>query len=256
VDCETVYAQGGVKLVSRLARMKVRASDTERNGAVHLGERGTVESRREEILAAAIRCFAARGFDGTSTREIAREAGAKNSLLFYHFHSKADLYLAAVVDELEQLGASIQAALATATDPLSRLRTFVEVYYECFTVREPGLSVCLRELNGVPADVAEGITVAHNRHSRDVLKAIIADGIREGTFRPLDADACTFAVLGILHMFLRLRPSTRQRFRDNEAVQQVLEVYCAGMLAWPTRARAASVRESGRTARGRSARSR
>ncbi|MBV9595906.1 MAG: TetR/AcrR family transcriptional regulator [Chloroflexi bacterium] len=199
------------------------------------------ESRREEILASAIRNFAARGFDGASTREIAREAGAKHSLLFYHFRSKADLYLAAVVDQLERLGNSIQTALASERDPASRLRTYVEVYYECFTTREPGLSVCLRELSGLPVDLARQIADAHGRHSMGILQAIIADGIQEGVFRPLDARACATAITGILHIFLRMRPTARSRFASNEAVRQVLDVYCAGLLAMPVESDASNV---------------
>jgi AcrR family transcriptional regulator len=208
-------------------------STVERGAGLQVEQFASGESRREDILAAAIRCFAARGFHGTSTREIAREAGAKHSLLFYHFHSKADLYRASVVDQLEQLAVQIDAALASATDPVSRLRRFVEVYYECFTAREPGLSVCLRELSGLPTGLAHQISDAHQRHSMGVLQEIIATGMREGVFRPLDAGACAFAITGILHAFLRMRPSTRERFDPNEAVRQVLDVYGAGLLATP-----------------------
>jgi AcrR family transcriptional regulator len=191
---------------------------------------GAAETRREEILAAATRLFAARGFDGTSTREIAREAGAKHSLLFYHFGSKADLYLAAVLDQLEHLGANIRAALASANDPVSRLQAYVEVYYDCFTTREPGLGVCLRELSGLPPDLARQIADAHNRKSMAALQEIIADGIRLGLFRDFDARACAMAITGILHMFLRMRPNSRRTFPPHEAVSQVLDVYCAGLL--------------------------
>jgi TetR/AcrR family transcriptional regulator, fatty acid metabolism regulator protein len=193
-------------------------------------ELGAGETRREEILAAATRLFAARGFDGTSTREIAREAGAKHSLLFYHFGSKADLYLAAVLDQLEHLGAKVQDALAAESDPLSRLHAYVEVYYDCFTTREPGLRVCLRELNGLPPDLARQIAEAHNRKSMAALQEIIADGIRLGLFREFDARASAFAITGILHMFLRMRPNTRNTFPPHEAVRQVLDVYCDGLV--------------------------
>jgi AcrR family transcriptional regulator len=210
--------------------MSARAPTVERNDPVEAEEFSSGETRREEILAAATRLFAARGFDGTSTREIAREAGAKHSLLFYHFRSKADLYLAAVLDQLEHLSADVEAALATANDPLSRLSAYVEVYYDCFTTREPGLGVCLRELSGLPTDLARQIAEAHNRQSTGKLEEIIVDGMQAGLFRPLDARACAAAITGILHMFLRMRPSSRNRFAPNEAVRQVLDVYCAGLL--------------------------
>jgi AcrR family transcriptional regulator len=48
--------------------------------------------RRESILAAATRAFAAEGFGGTRTQQIAKEAGVSEALLFRHFASKQALY--------------------------------------------------------------------------------------------------------------------------------------------------------------------
>ena len=51
---------------------------------------------RDRILQAALRAFAERGFEGTSTRKIAAEAGVAQGLLSYHFASKLTLWEAAV----------------------------------------------------------------------------------------------------------------------------------------------------------------
>lgn len=45
------------------------------------------------LLESAIRCFAKKGFDGTSIREIATQAGKPVSLIGYHFRDKEGLYL-------------------------------------------------------------------------------------------------------------------------------------------------------------------
>lgn len=47
---------------------------------------------KEDILDAAERLFASRGFDGTSMREIAQEAGVAQALLHYHFKTKEGLF--------------------------------------------------------------------------------------------------------------------------------------------------------------------
>lgn len=50
---------------------------------------------RARILAAAVDAFAQQGYDGASTREIARRAHATQQLVTYHFGSKDELWYAA-----------------------------------------------------------------------------------------------------------------------------------------------------------------
>src|SRR4051794_36014738 len=56
----------------------------------------TAEERREEILVAAERVFAARGLHGTPTLEIAKAAGISQAYLFRLFPTKGALFLALV----------------------------------------------------------------------------------------------------------------------------------------------------------------
>lgn len=49
------------------------------------------EERREEILDAAEKLFAARGFDNTSTGDILDAVGIARGTLYYHFKSKEDI---------------------------------------------------------------------------------------------------------------------------------------------------------------------
>ena len=51
-------------------------------------------ARRQQILDAVIDLFSRRGFNGTTTREIAKAAGVNEALIFRHFARKEDLYAA------------------------------------------------------------------------------------------------------------------------------------------------------------------
>jgi AcrR family transcriptional regulator len=58
-------------------------------------------ARREQILKTALKLFAAQGFDATSTRQIAKEAGIAEGLIFHYFPTKASLLTAILEDRLE-----------------------------------------------------------------------------------------------------------------------------------------------------------
>src|SRR5579872_7240848 len=54
------------------------------------------EGAREQLLDAAIALFAARGYEGVSTGEVAKQAGLTQSMVHYYFGNKASLWEAAV----------------------------------------------------------------------------------------------------------------------------------------------------------------
>jgi AcrR family transcriptional regulator len=194
------------------------------------GRRVTAPTGRERILAAAIAVCAERGYQGASTREIAEAAGVTDPLLFYHFGSKADLYLAAVQDQLDKLADGLRAALAGAGSAHERLATFVAVYLRYFLDLEPGLTVTLRELNGLPRHVADAIPAMHRRVVTERLEEILTDGVAAGVFRPLNVAACANAIVGILQRFIRIEARSPGRFTRAEAIAQVLDYYAAGLL--------------------------
>ena len=52
--------------------------------------------RRQEILAAAMRLFAQKGFRGTTTRDLATQAEVNEAIIFRHFKTKEELYSAII----------------------------------------------------------------------------------------------------------------------------------------------------------------
>ena len=74
-------------------------------------------SRRTEIIDAAIRLFARKGFVDASISEVAEEAGVVVNAIYYHFASKEELFTAAV----QSVFSSISAMVATSAQPTHRV---------------------------------------------------------------------------------------------------------------------------------------
>jgi AcrR family transcriptional regulator len=75
--------------------------------ALGSGQRLRRSARHEQILAAATRAFAQSGFAATSLDEVATEARISKVLLYRHFVSKADLYLAVLDRACARLVAAV-----------------------------------------------------------------------------------------------------------------------------------------------------
>jgi AcrR family transcriptional regulator len=72
--------------------------------------RKTAQERREAVLAAALREFAAKGLHGASTDDIARAAGISQPYLFRLFGTKKELYLETARESMETLYAVFERA--------------------------------------------------------------------------------------------------------------------------------------------------
>ncbi|PZR16869.1 MAG: TetR family transcriptional regulator [Flavobacterium psychrophilum] len=58
----------------------------------------SVNDKRKDLLAAALRLFAENGFHGTPTSKIAKEAGVANGTLFHYYKTKEDLIVSLYID--------------------------------------------------------------------------------------------------------------------------------------------------------------
>ncbi|MGH7427197.1 MAG: helix-turn-helix domain-containing protein, partial [Candidatus Methylomirabilaceae bacterium] len=61
--------------------------------------RSAGQERQASIIVAAASLFAAKGFNGTTTREIARTAGISEALVFKYFPTKRALYAAILAEK-------------------------------------------------------------------------------------------------------------------------------------------------------------
>jgi AcrR family transcriptional regulator len=102
------------------------------------------ELTRRKLLDGAIRLFAARGFHGVSTREIAAAARVNVATLSYYFASKQGLYEATVDEVYRRIAERVGAASAGAS--LGDLDALVEGIYLAARAERDGIRVLLREV--------------------------------------------------------------------------------------------------------------
>jgi AcrR family transcriptional regulator len=102
-------------------------------GASQVKQLGSSEPRtqsqdsRDEILKAAMQLFANRGFHETSMSEVAREARVSKALIFWHFKTKEELFVAVLNRLLEPYFIDF-AEEAAAMDERAQIEKLVEAY--------------------------------------------------------------------------------------------------------------------------------
>lgn len=137
-----------------------------------LSRRQHAEERREQILDAALHIFSEKGFAGTSIREIAREVGVTEGLLYHYFESKEQLLHACWKERSWQ--AHLERILAGAEGkPLSDvLRDLIGDFLATLREHGPKVRMCAIEMQRNPEMAAE------HRQRISISQTMICDFLR------------------------------------------------------------------------------
>ena len=136
------------------------------------GSRLPRDERREQLLASASEIFVDRGYHAAGMDEIADRAGVSKPVLYQHFTSKLELYLAILDAGIEDLIAAARTALSSTTDNAVRVRNMVNAYFD-FVADDSGAFrvVFESDLSNEPAvrERAEAAEAELARLSADVI---------------------------------------------------------------------------------------
>ena len=112
--------------------------------------------REQQIIDAAIRVFAKRGYHAASVDEIAELAGISKPMVYLYLDSKEGLFLACLRREAERLVAALRAAAGPAHPPELRLRAGLLAFFTFVTEHRDSWVVLHRQASELsPAIAAE-----------------------------------------------------------------------------------------------------
>ncbi len=89
-----------------------------------------LKSNADQILHAAIKLFAEKGYEATSTREIAEAAGVTKPMLYYYFQSKEGICKAAMRHFAEHVLARLETATKEVREPRQAIVEFICTRFE------------------------------------------------------------------------------------------------------------------------------
>jgi TetR/AcrR family transcriptional regulator, transcriptional repressor of aconitase len=183
------------------------------SGGWRAGERrrARVDRTRADLIAAAGRVFAGRGFEGASVGDIAAEAGYTKGALYAHFGSKGDLFIALARERLDcerpvsatptgDLAADLSAGLTVAGDDPALMLALEILSY---AVRHPESRAELGPLfDAALQSLAE--RVRDDRLARDGSPALASSGTEAVTRDDLDTALALLAVGDVAAIFAQI----------------------------------------------------
>ncbi len=161
------------------------------------GKEITTVERRQQILAAAMNCFMAKGYHRATMDDIVAESGLSKGTLYWYFKSKKELFLALVMSIMDELGAGWQTLLndpeRSATEKLrviaaefrvelNEMATFFGIMMEAWALTRHDL------------DVEELVKNMYEPYTA-VMTQLIAEGVVNGEFKAESAQSTAEVIL-------------------------------------------------------------
>lgn len=187
---------------------------------------------KEEILSAALRLFAEKGFHEVSMQEIATQAEFATGTLYNFFASKDALFEELTERCADMIIGDLGAILDGEGDEIERLRRFFRRQPELLEKHGDFIKVYVSEMG------TRGAKCARNHDHEKVdrvlhpkIEQLLASGIRKGLFRPVDPAVTTIAINAVLETVAFEMAGRLDRAALIDSFAKVEQLFVDGLLS-------------------------
>jgi AcrR family transcriptional regulator len=157
----------------------------------------TGRRRLSEVIDAAAKVFARRGYHGASTQDIADVLGIRQASLYYYFESKEAALEAVCANGVEDYAVRAQRVLKGNETSSQKVAQLVFHHLAPMAERLDYTVAFLSERRFLPPPARKRIRAIEQRYER-IIQRIIDQGVAAGEFRAdLDTRLATLALLGL-----------------------------------------------------------
>jgi AcrR family transcriptional regulator len=180
--------------------------------------------RREQLVSVATRQFAKYGYDATTTDTIAKAAGVTEPILYRHFGSKQELFIAITRAVSEQTLNHWRDLIASIDDPAEQLREIARRF-----------PAHLKEMGDAYRVIHNALTTSRDRKVQAVLRehyqqmenffcSVISTGVERGTFRATHPKTACWHLIntGLGYAVVTLNLAPFETFDVEDAIEFLL----------------------------------
>jgi len=158
--------------------------------------------QRFEIIEAAERIFAKKGYHNTSMNDIAKESEFSVGFLYKIFASKEELYSSLMIQKMNELDHAIDIQLERASNPYEQIEIIIDAVISHLKENRDFFKIYINEADGFEWNIenkfGKHIAEQFDKFIRDTVE-IIKDGIVKGFFVDLDPTTLAVSFVGMLN---------------------------------------------------------
>lgn len=195
------------------------------------GRRGRMprSERRVQLLDSALEVFVACGYHGSGMDEIAERAGVSKPVLYQHFPSKIELYLALLDTACDTVIDQAHTALESTRNNRERVHATISVFYDYVAAESGAFRLVFEsDLTNEP-DVRERVDRVTNECAKR-----IADVIHEDTGLPAEeSHLLAVSLVGMAQVSARFWLTEGARITKSDAAALIAGLAWRGIRGYP-----------------------
>jgi len=162
-------------------------------------------TRRADIVSAAEKVFAARGFYGSTMDEIAKRAEFGTGSLYKYFQGKKDLYFSLIDEKVEEITRLVRAELERDLPPVERIASALNLQLAFIERNRDFFKIYISERNRfewtMKDELGKGV---HEKFMAyiDSLGEVMGQGIEGGQLKEMDPRDMAHGFVGIVNSFV------------------------------------------------------
>lgn len=187
--------------------------------------------RKTEIVEAAVKVFAEKGFFKAKVSDVAKEAGIADGTVYLYFKNKEDLLIYLFENKMGHIMTRFNSQLAKSSDPIEKMKLFFQIYFKIIKEDKKLAEVFQVELR----QSAKFLKGYHNQKFIDFLNIIgdiLIQGKQDGFFNPeLNTNVTKILIFGALDETARQWIlGADSKYSLKEAVDQISSILITGLL--------------------------
>ncbi|KUO69863.1 MAG: hypothetical protein APF77_17725 [Clostridia bacterium BRH_c25] len=196
---------------------------------------GNSSETQDKILDTATRHFARKGYHGTKTADIARDAGVSEGAVFKYYSTKKAI-LRAVLDRITKvlvpdimIGSEEEfQKLMYMTDPKQEIKEFVKARIEKVNKNVDAFKILINELP-YHEDMLDEYTGQFIPSVIKMLEGFFILGISRGVFREVDPHTAGRSLMGMMNMIVLEGNILKKPIELDKELDKVLDIFMNGI---------------------------
>ncbi|HEV7747452.1 MAG TPA: TetR/AcrR family transcriptional regulator [Pyrinomonadaceae bacterium] len=188
------------------------------------------DQKLEFILRNAAQIFAEKNYHSTTMRDISRVTGVSLAGLYHYCKSKEELLFLIQDNCFGHVLERLEERLQNVSDPLNKLRIFIENHLSFFAANMAEMKVLSHEAESLAGDLHAHVSSKKDKYTKLARKILKEIQQRSGADARVDLTVATYALFGMMNWIYNWY-DPRGKLKVSELVDNLTRLFLRGFVA-------------------------